>query len=529
MNVAALLSRPWVRRALAALPFLALVLPRLGFVPLWDGAAYGDCLNAATARGFDLWALNCFDHPSMAYMGVLALAWKVSGGATWAMLLANAALGAVAVGAFLALLDRLAPKTAPLERVVVAAALGAVPPLAAGSLNLTVDYGTVVAFVLLLVALAASRPLLALVAGLALTFTKEPGIALAGLATGTWLVAFALRPPGTWADKLRRALQVWPMLLVPVAFGAYLGARVLRHQPLWWSLDADQRSLLDVLTSFQLVDPVFRSYLTVVFVANFMWVPSLVLVAGAVLWAARRLSGQPRGEAAGGGALWLGSLLVLATWLLTRHRTYINVRYFLPLFPLALACAWLVLVDLVRPARVRAGLFAGLLALFVLSAFRTADPLSRAVFGSFAFGRHELLATTSLTGECCARGRDQLAYNLEFTHLHELLDDVLAEVRPTDAAPLVLAKLGRWYTIEAVTGDPPRRALRGPGLGAPPVLIVDELDGRASLPATLTFLDLPYADGASELARLVGRYTVVGRRTFDRGGYTVVATRLQRR
>lgn len=45
--------------------------------------------------------------------------------------------------------------------------------------------------------------------------------------------------------------------------------------------------------------------------------------------------------------------------------------------------------------------------------------------GTFDFGTHKMLKMTSLTGECCGYGRDQLVYNLEFVHLQRTFRKIL--------------------------------------------------------------------------------------------------------
>ncbi len=523
MNLSRLLHSPLVRRLAAVAPFLALVLPHLFFTPIYDGEVYGQCLFDATRHGFDLWALNCASHPSMGYMSLLALAFKLGGGRSWPLILVNAALGVAAIVAFLALLDRLYPERPSWERLLAAACLGAVPPFAASALNIGIDYGALVFFVLLLLALVRERRLEVIVAGLFLAFSKEPGIFLFCLAVAAYLLAFTLRRPLDAQEKRRRVLAWLPTIVVPLGFVGYLGARALTRQNLMWS--GRHVNLLKDFLTFQGLDPTFASFLATTFVINFAWVLSLVVLVGVVRWVIRAGLGKPHPEPRARAEL-VGALLVVSTWALTRHRTYVNVRYFLPLFPLLVWAAFHVAGSFDR--RVRAGLFALVLALFVISAERTVDPVAKLLYGTFPFGSHPVLKITSMTGECCGYGRDQLVYNLEFTHLDTLLDDALADLRPSPQAPIALAQRAHWYELNAVMpGPPPYRSL--PRAGAQAVPEVDAAMVHRIAPPTLYWLDFPNVDGDAELKDLEGSYRPIEVRTYHDGGYAMRAVVMTRR
>src|SRR5215218_5841655 len=115
-------------------------------------------------------------------------------------------------------------------------------------------------------------------------------------------------------------------------------------------------------------------------------------------------------------------VLVAYVWLLSRFVTFSNARYYLPIFPLVLLVAYASAVRLRIPPAARAGGAAALATLLAVSAVRTVDPVSRGLWGTWQMGERSLLSVTSLTGECCGHGRDQLAYNLEFTALATLQD-----------------------------------------------------------------------------------------------------------
>jgi hypothetical protein len=91
------------------------------------------------------------------------------------------------------------------------------------------------------------------------------------------------------------------------------------------------------------------------------------------------------------------------------------------------------------------------------------------VWGTFRAGDRELLRVTSITGECCGYGRDQLAYNLEFTALAELQDVLFARIRPSEQTIFVAHDEANWHTVGALDARDGRRTLRRDGLILPPV------------------------------------------------------------
>ena len=82
---------------------------------------------------------------------------------------------------------------------------------------------------------------------------------------------------------------------------------------------------------------------------------------------------------------------------------------------------------------------------FGAAAWRSDDPVSRAVWGTFPAGPRPMYDMTSITGECCGHGRDQLAYNLEFAFFHEAQSQTFAAVELTPATVVIVARGALWY------------------------------------------------------------------------------------
>jgi hypothetical protein len=518
-------SRRGSRAALAALAlvcviFVARGLAYLDFVPLWDGRQYADCVTEAATQGLTLTRLNCFAHPSAAYIAVLAAATKLDPGSFVPMLLANLALGVVALVFFYLLARFTFPhEDQRWECVLATAALSLHPVLLASALNVNADYGVLVYLLPTLYCVARGRFVAATFWGLALSFSKEPGVVFLAALGASWVLV-ALPGRRSWAERWRAArpalwffaapalLAVW-MLLKPHAANTTTG--------IWGGLKPSD--LLLMVFSLDANSAVVSNYLIGIFVLGFQWI--LALGAAAALLGAlarRRGLGERLATSTTSRTLAVATLtLVVSTYVLLRFPTFINVRYVLPLAPL------LVLLAIAGFARIerrglRLAVWTTVCALFALSSYTTFDPLAKRLFGTFPLGLHPLLAMTSRSGECCGKGRDQLVYNLEFTHFHTLQDAFYADVKAGADTAISGPPLSDWFFFGPLDAATHARTLRtGAGTVHPPFVDGRALRSGMAPPAKLYYLmlpNLPYADP------LIDRlYSIAGARRYEEHGY----------
>ena len=120
--------------------------------------------------------------------------------------------------------------------------------------------------------------------------------------------------------------------------------------------------------------------------------------------------------------------LCTGSFLHTRFLVYNNPRYVLPLsvFLVSVFVIECVLLWKQYPRCTRVGIAILLLAQ-LWSQFHTADPLSRIAFRTFTFGDHQLLSSGGFRHlpenyGWAYYGRDQLAYNFQFTKLSDLAE-----------------------------------------------------------------------------------------------------------
>jgi len=521
---------PWDALA-AALPFLALCAMHLGYQPIWDGQIYWECVLDAERVTLSPTAYNCASHPTMAYLWPLGVLLHLTARRYAVVIAFNALLGVLALRAFATLAARALPgPERRLERALLTACVGLCPVITSGALQLTPDYGMTVFALCALAAMAQGELRAAAAWGVAATLSKEPGVLVYTLGAGAYALTHVLRPRGDRASKLA-ALRAHAVLLAPPAL-AVAGVVALRAgagEGAFWRGAGSETPLWRQLASFSLLDDVLPATLAMVFVANFMWAPTLLALAGAARGgassAARWVFGEPSarppsGEARGWPfALWtlLGCALAL-----TRFRTYLNVRYFMPLFPLLILAAGRGAGAVGLGAEGRVAVAAGLALALGASNFDTHDPLSRSMFGVFRFGDHAMLKVTSLTRECCGHGRDQLVYNLQFTRLQALLDEALPRALAEPGRGVAVNRLADWYLINHLDRETHRPAPPSARTEHPVVWTWSSLSNNPGRPRALAYIATPnMPDEEAELALLRRLYDVGPPQVVARGGYAL--------
>jgi hypothetical protein len=519
--------------AIAAAIAVALLAPHVDFVPIWDGWAYAECAVDVAANRFALYFLRCYGHPAYAYSGLLGLGQLVDLGNPALLLLVNAlVLGATTVG-FHRLMRRAFPGAEHGTDVALLTAAFLLQPaflasVVQPSLDLAVLAGTVWCTVLLV----ERRWLWCAAAGTAMAFSKETGVMLYGVVLACYVSWMFVRTAGSLVTRVRPLLPLAPTIAPFVLYGGYVVAFLIfrpGQAPLW---EAGRDLPFGVRMITTQLDAGLLSYLALLFVLNFAWLPSAWVVASAASGLVRVVGRRPARPSDGedravSGFIVLAAVATLVA--LTRVVTYSNVRYLLAGTALWLGVAYVALVHLrLRPALRRAAL--GVYAVLVaVSVVRTVDPVSRRLWGTFPFGSHRMLEITSITGECCGAGRDQLAYSLEFTRLDELTDMALTTLMRDTATVIVLPSQMRYHIIGRLDRVTWKRTLRREGAFEPTVMTGPVVLIRQPPPRSILYLVMPNGKDSTSLAELAGSYDVGPERRFESGGYVLSAYQMTAR
>ena len=571
---------PWLLLLAAALVSAGFLWSRRGYVPIFDGRIYADCV-ARVASDLGYFAqYRCAGHIAESYVAILALAARLVPHTFAALLVANVLLFLLGAAALWRIVLRAFPaEEHSVGRALVVGAYLVHPIVLAAVVQPGLDLGLLVFSLCALAAAVVGRRWTLVLFGMLLIFSKEPGILIYGAIAAVWLwrrcsgmlstddasrlgiaalfllgilslleretpsalfllaaaaiVARRRRTPPSAPRKgiVRALLAEWPLALPVLLLAAYVVYYKMRAsaaasgQPVVWGGDGAMGLILTLLRG-GVLDPSTRSSLLLMFVVGFLWVPSLWMLADLVIGAVRHARNAPPRPLPGVDRSALGFVLVVLlaeVWLLSRYVTYSNARYYLPVFPLALVAAYAALVRLRVPLVGRGVLLASVTGLLAISTVRTLDPVSRAIWGTFDVGERSLLSITSLRKECCGHGRDQLAYNLEFTELAALQDSLYQHLRPTETSVLVLPYMANWFTVEWIDTVTHQRTLRTERSVRPFIIEADSVLIRRLAVPTAWYVELPYASDAFFRDQLAKVYEFGEPCEVTRDGYALSA------
>jgi hypothetical protein len=518
-----------------ALVFIAILLPELRYVPIWDGRVYANCAIEAASNGLaglTMESLRCGGHPTQGYIVILAASQLLRFGDITALHLTNVLLGIIGLLSIRAALARVFPDPAHARQLDIVTLLCAVHPVMLSTLiQPNVDFGIYVFFFASLAALLNGRFGWAAFSGVLLCFSKETGVLAYGVMIGLAVLFRTLEGEGTPVERVRRVLPMWATSIPLALWGAHvLWWNATHAQPAVWK-HTWQQGTLDGFRFFDLSDPIFVSYAAGIFVVGFMWVVTALIGADLLMGGVRMAKRVPKRIVAGADAnrlAYLTTLTIVITYLLTSFRTWSNLRYFALLYPLLVILAFAAMLRLGLKARVRMALLLSIGALFTLSINRSVDPVSRAVYGTYSTGQRDMYRMSSITREYAGPGRDELVYNLQFTGYHHVQNALFHVLQPTDSTSFATSRVARWNIWSQLDAFSRNRTLRQEEVIVPRYW--DDLDLIASpkKPRDVWFLDFSYGpDHDNSLASLKSLYreTSVTRAIAD--GHLLVAHHLE--
>jgi len=508
--------------------FVAIVASYSAFIPYWDARSYFNCVAQATQKPFSLLNFRCVGHPSIVYLLLLGATQYVAPWNVSLMYAVNAVLGALSIGAFRGILGLLFPGRPATEYALATALYALAPLLVVHAIFLNVDYGLTVFFVLFVYFLLARHFWTASAFAIAMMFSKETGAAVYAVTVASYIVAFTPVRDGSWKERLGNLRSQVPLAAAPVAVAIYIVAfRLIRPDSSTWIASylpvGAVHDPVDMILSVNPADASMRSYLADIFVLNFQWLYSGVLVAAACAALVRTADGEDRPVAVPGTGVFLFLLLAGLGYIVTRYRAYNNARYVLVACPVLIIVFYGGLLSLFRRGAARRLFLTPAVVLVLLSNFRTIDFVSKRVFGTFRFGSHAVLDMPSLIG---GLKLDSTVYNLESLQYHYLLSDVMHDLQPPAHATFFMGDTtynfpplvdGRTYDL---TMDPSH---------ALPLTILsgdDDVTWQAMWKAGRRpgdrFFYMAFANADNhQLNKLLRLYPVIDRKEYSRRGYSL--------
>jgi hypothetical protein len=168
--------------AATTLVALALLVPRVSFVPLWDGGFYAECVLEAVRNGLRPYWLQCVGHSSQVYVILSGVARWLAPNVTFSFLVVDSLLFVSACVGFYRLMRLALPSPQlDVERAQATGAFMLQPSFLAAVLRPNIDLPVLAGFVWCLVSPIERRWVWTMLVGLAIVFSKETGVLLCGV------------------------------------------------------------------------------------------------------------------------------------------------------------------------------------------------------------------------------------------------------------------------------------------------------------------------------------------------------------
>jgi len=508
--------------ATLALVYTAIRIPYLDFVPLWDGALYHYGARLAFPELLshaNIFAAEVHDHISFVFMLLLGIPGTIAPDSVVLFNLWLLVLSVIAICAFyLALTGLTAGRVAAGERALMTAVFAFHPVITANGINPNLDFGLLLFFLLYLNAFLARRFWLAAIAGTCLVFTKETGVLLLPVLPVAYWIAY---PQARSATGLK---QIAAVVLIPaLALVAYYFLKTTVHGlPFFWQGMAYGQNLgtVDlVLRVFNVphFDDQLLAQLFFAGILNFQWITTglLLLLLAMLVWRRQIVTPALR------DAVFLGVTTLGVLYMLTRFAPHDNARYLLPWYGVSLLCLFHFLALVTARKSIRVIVTLVLLSFSVVGLYRSVDPMSTRILGTFRFGDHAMYKMTAIARGCCGYGRDQLVYNTQYTYLHYMQNRLYAHLRPGPHTVIVVPWATAWANLHPLDNVTFKRSFAKSKTFTPVYATPGERAEKFAHAENIIYVMHPNADGAPELAELRRHYRNAERFVVVEHGYTL--------
>lgn len=515
--------------------FILIIVSFSGYVPLWDAWETTDLwLLKAVSLPFNLINFDNFGHPSMLYFLLIALPQYLDFGNVTLLHLTIGFFNLLAILAFYGLAKFLFLDISNTLEINLLTFLYAIfPIIISSSLHITPDNGILVFFVIFLYFLLTKKYFLTVLTGIAMAFTKEIGLILylEGIIlyfliyVNTSVRGSSHRNLNIIKKVLFWGIPVWLSLIRIVLYKYFF------HRPFMW-LGASNILQPNYLTYWPQLkqERIFFSYLLAIFVTNFNWILSIFSIIALIYFLYGIVVKKQTFFSSKSNIKFIYiTFIFFATFIvITAFKSFTNFRYFLPVYPLLIILFYYGLIILIKNIVLRKICLFIVITLFVIGNFKTMDPLSKKIYGTFKFGDHDMLKITSITNECCGYGRDQLVYNLEFIQIHYLLNIIFRDIKPTPDIGIGFQPIAGVNVITRLDNKTFERTLRYKNVFIPNILSF-RLTFSPNKPKLAYYIELPIEDNQSEISLYKEFYDVVEIKYYDHLGYSLRVYKLKLR
>lgn len=497
------------------------------YVPLWDGwANSGEVIYDAVSSPFDITKFNVVGHPSFVYLFLISFLQYFSLGSVALIHLSITVLTVFSIYSFYHIAKFFFPQKEKYGEIYALTFLYAFFPLiVSNSFHINTDYGVLLFFIFTLYFLLKKKYKGVLLSGIGLVFSKEVGVGLYGILLSCYYFYFSFIQRFTSIRMLKIAIKKIYLLTPIVLFIIHIASTATSKKGGLWFL-----TMLSMFSGdFQMpglspetAEKIPFSYFLGIFVINFNWILTTFIFVGLIFLMILPFTGKKEVQINSkiSSIIFLYALFFSFTFVLTSYKTFTNFRYFLSLYPLMILLAYWGIWTIFRNIQIRRFLVGIIVIIFFFSNFRLFDSLSKKVYGTFLFGKHEILHITSITGECCGYGRDQLVYNLETTHFHYLLNDIVGDIKPDEQTAFAYHPVvGPQYFLNIDKKTYKRTIARNEAF------LLNVVNWKYNFlnpkPAVIYYMEFPIEDNKPEIAAYLHDYEIAEIKTYDQDGYTM--------
>lgn len=533
--------------------FSVIQLKYINFVPIWDGRWYMDLLYQAMAKPFNISNYALSGHPAVLYALLLSLTQWIDFGNVYLIHILQILIGLIGIFSFHKILQYIFKKPYSAEIFLLSLIFAIHPVFLANSLTPTLDFPATCFLLAMVASLLYGRLGLFLLFSLLSIFTREIGLSFYLAFVAAYFIANVTRTNKHKKNKNLLVLFTIPVILYGL-FIFYKISSASGGKQLWGVESGSPLGLLKLFIKYDFTDAYTLTHLLHVFVVDFSWIFTLFIILymgkkyGLKLIAFifnKKFKNPFKPLKIDYKTFFILFFVFIANGIvLFNYATYTNIRYRLPLIPLFLILglyAFLVLFQKYRKERIF--LLSAMVPLFFIQNFYTIDGVSKNFMGTFKFGEHEMLCMTEITREVNDCGRDQKAYNLQYTNIVTLVNKAIQQMDLNKEVNIIshfqthfflitnIDKSTKSITLKTKDGNVIKPNLYSFDTYRPhsPSTLFSKLSTN-ELPSEFYYLGIPdWSDPFYELKRLQQRgYVIKEQKKIEHNGYSIDFAYLKR-
>jgi hypothetical protein len=502
--------------AFAGIPILF-----FSFVPIWDGWQFSRCYMVAVTKE----TLDCYRHSAFLHTFLFSLTQRIDLGNFRLIYTLNLLFWIFGLVSFRSLVQYLfGPRLSPTNLTLLTFCFGVNPVFMVQIIQPSLDFTLPILLVMVLLFLFNNRFVYAAAAGILMVFTKESGFMLYGIGVFLFIPLMIFDDPSLLKDKINFVKKL-SVLIVPILLFVIYMVTVPHTQ-----IGHSWTQGIMKMFRFYLLNKIILAQLVSLLVINFNWVVTAIILINVIVMCASYIKSLNRNadvRTAFSGkydGIYFYVIFIAIIYFLTRIPFVNNPRYMLPALPVLIILFGASLVRVLRKQKIITVALTAILVLLTASSFRTIDPVSKIIMGTFKFGSHDMLRMARFDPPIHGYGRDHLVYNFEFTQFHYITEKIFRKVGW--ARDFVIPREVTWLpdfgAFNTVTGH---RAIYGKGVRSLSFTFSDEITSSDNAPQEIYYISYPNYDrdnmNADNRARLLRLYDLLEIITVENGGYSI--------